>query len=153
MENKQFQSPVYHVIAVPYEKIIPNTYNPNKVAPPEMKLLYDSIKADGFTMPIVCYYAKSRDMYVIVDGFHRYSVMGKYPDIYEREHGMMPVSVIEKPLSERMASTIRGDSDTGTIYHGDSCGRLHHRDPADPDHRRIPDAESGYHRTLHCQNL
>lgn len=77
MENKQFQSPVYHVIAVPYEKIIPNTYNPNKVAPPEMKLLYDSIKADGFTMPIVCYYAKSRDMYVIVDGFHRYSVMGK----------------------------------------------------------------------------
>ena len=102
MENKQFQSPVYHVIAVPYEKIIPNTYNPNKVAPPEMKLLYDSIKADGFTMPIVCYYAKSRDMYVIVDGFHRYSVMGKYPDIYEREHGMMPVSVIEKPLSERM---------------------------------------------------
>ena len=31
MENKQFQSPVYHVIAVPYEKIIPNTYNPNKV--------------------------------------------------------------------------------------------------------------------------
>ena len=32
-----------------------------------MKLLYDSIKADGFTMPIVCYYAKSRDMYVIVD--------------------------------------------------------------------------------------
>lgn len=59
MENKQFQSPVYHVIAVPYEKIIPNTYNPNKVAPPEMKLLYDSIKADGFTMPIVCYYAKA----------------------------------------------------------------------------------------------
>ena len=52
MENKQFQSPVYHVIAVPYEKIIPNTYNPNKVAPPEMKLLYESIKADGFTMPI-----------------------------------------------------------------------------------------------------
>ena len=56
MENKQFQSPVYHVIAVPYEKIIPNTYNPNKVAPPEMKLLYDSIKADGFTMPIAVSY-------------------------------------------------------------------------------------------------
>ena len=46
-----------------------------------------------------------------------------------------------------------GDPDTGTIYHGDSCGRLHYRDPVDPDHRRIPDAEPGDHRTLYCQNL
>ncbi len=56
----EYKSPVYHVIAVPIEKIIPNTYNPNAVAPPEMKLLYESIKADGYTMPIVCYYAKAR---------------------------------------------------------------------------------------------
>ena len=49
-----------------------------------------------------------------MDGFHRYSVMGKYPDIYEREHGMMPVSVIEKPLSERMASTIRHNRARGS---------------------------------------
>lgn len=41
----EFKSPVYHVIAVPLEKVEPNTYNPNAVAPPEMKLLYDSIKA------------------------------------------------------------------------------------------------------------
>ena len=40
-----FKSPVYNVIPVPIEKIKPNTYNPNAVAPPEMKLLYDSIKA------------------------------------------------------------------------------------------------------------
>ena len=53
-----FESPVYHVIAVPIEKIVPNTYNPNAVAPPELKLLYDSIKEDGYTMPIVCYYVK-----------------------------------------------------------------------------------------------
>ena len=46
-----------------------------------------------------------------------------------------------------------GNPDTGTICHGNSCGRLHHRDPADPDHRRLPDAESWDHRTLHCQNL
>lgn len=65
------KSPVYHVIAVPIEKIQPNTYNPNSVAPPELKLLYDSNKADGYTMPIVCYYMKSEDTYVIVDGFHR----------------------------------------------------------------------------------
>ena len=107
MENKEWKSPVYNVIAVPFEKIVPNTYNPNAVAPPEMKLLYDSIKEDGYTMPIVCYYVKFKDVYVIVDGFHRYRVMKEYKDIYEREKGMLPVSVIDKPLSDRMASTVR----------------------------------------------
>ncbi len=103
----EFKSPVYHVIAEPVEKIKPNTYNPNAVAPPEMRLLYDSIKADGYTMPIVCYYDKEEDIYIIVDGFHRYRIMLEYRDIYEREKGMLPVSVIQKPLDQRMASTIR----------------------------------------------
>ncbi len=102
-----FQSPVYNVISVPVEKVEPNTYNPNSVAPPEMRLLYDSIKEDGYTMPIVCYYDKERDKYMIVDGFHRYRVMLDYPDIYVRENGHLPVSVIDKPLDHRMASTIR----------------------------------------------
>ena len=95
---KKFQSPVYNVIAVPIEKIVPNTYNPNAVAPPEMKLLYESIKIDGYTMPIVCYHAKEQDQYIIVDGFHRYRIMLDHPDIYEREGGMLPVSVIDKPI-------------------------------------------------------
>ena len=109
-----YKSPVYGVKAVPIEKIVPNNYNPNAVAPPEMKLLYDSIKEDGYTMPIVCYYSRAQDVYVIVDGFHRYRVMKEYPDIYEREHGMLPVSVIDKPLSCRMASTIRHNRARGT---------------------------------------
>jgi ParB-like chromosome segregation protein Spo0J len=33
--------------------------------------------------------------------------MLKHRDIYERENGMMPVVVIEKDISNRMASTIR----------------------------------------------
>ena len=110
----EFKSPVYNVIAVPVEKIEPNTYNPNAVAPPEMKLLYDSIKADGYTMPIVCYYVKERDTYIIVDGFHRYRVILEHQDIYEREKGMLPVSVIDKPLDQRMASTIRHNRARGT---------------------------------------
>lgn len=109
-----FQSPVYHVIAVPIEKIVPNTYNPNAVAPPEMKLLYDSIKEDGYTMPIVCYYQEESDTYLIVDGFHRYRVMLEYPDIRERENGMLPVSVINKSLDHRMASTVRHNRARGS---------------------------------------
>lgn len=103
----EFISPVYGVRPVPVEKIIPNTYNPNTVAPPELKLLYDSIREDGYTMPIVCYYSVKDDRYVIVDGFHRYRIMLEHQDIYDREKGMLPVSVIDKPMPERMASTIR----------------------------------------------
>ena len=109
-----FKSPAYEIIAVPIEKIEPNTYNPNSVAPPELKLLYDSIKEDGYTMPIVCYHDKDSDKYVIVDGFHRYRIMLDYPDIYEREGGVLPVSVINKPIDHRMASTIRHNRARGS---------------------------------------
>lgn len=109
-----YKSPVYNITTVPIEKITPNTYNPNSVAPPEMKLLYQSIKEDGYTMPIVCYYSEEDDTYIIVDGFHRYRIMLEYPDIYEREQGMLPVSVIDKPLDQRMASTIRHNRARGS---------------------------------------
>ena len=110
----EYKSPVYNVIAVPVEKIQANNYNPNSVAPPEMKLLYDSIKNDGYTMPIVCYYDDAQDIYIMVDGFHRYRIMLEYPDIYEREHGMLPVTVIDKSIDQRMASTIRHNRARGS---------------------------------------
>ena len=109
-----YKSPVYDVIPVPIEKIDPNEYNPNSVAPPEMKLLYDSIKEDGYTMPIVCYYNSENDRYEIVDGFHRYRIMLDHKDIYEREGGCVPVSVINKSIDNRMASTIRHNRARGT---------------------------------------
>ena len=102
-----YKSPVYNVKPVPIDKIQANTYNPNSVAPPEMKLLYRSILEDGYTMPIVCYYLEDVDMYEIVDGYHRYTTMLNHKDIYDREKGMLPVSVIDKPIEARMASTIR----------------------------------------------
>lgn len=101
------KSPVYDIKRVKIEKIRANAYNPNHVAPPEMRLLYESIKADGYTMPIVCYYIEDEDVYEIVDGYHRYTTMLTHKDIYEREEGYLPVSVIDKPISDRMASTVR----------------------------------------------
>ena len=108
------KSPVYNVIPVPIEKVRANAYNPNAVAPPEMKLLYLSIKEDGYTMPVVCYYIAEQDIYEIVDGFHRYTIMLKHKDIYAREKGRLPVSVIDKPVEDRMASTIRHNRARGT---------------------------------------
>lgn len=105
--KEEFISPVYNIISVPIEKIEANDYNPNHVAKREMDLLYQSIKCDGYTMPIVCFYDHERDKYVIVDGFHRYMIMLRYKNIFERENGRLPVSVIKKDINDRMASTIR----------------------------------------------
>lgn len=109
-----YQSPVYNIQRVHITRIRANEYNPNSVAPPEMELLYQSIKEDGYTMPIVCYYHSEDDMFEIVDGFHRYTVMLKHKDIYDREEGCLPVSVIDKPIDERMASTIRHNRARGS---------------------------------------
>lgn len=108
------RSPAYNVIPVPIEKVKPNDYNPNAVAPPEYELLYDSIREDGYTMPIVCYRDEDKDEYIIVDGFHRYRIMLDHDDIRAREGGMLPVTVIDKPIDCRMASTIRHNRARGS---------------------------------------
>ena len=101
------KSPVYNVKAIPVEKIQANDYNPNVVAPPEMKLLELSIWEDGFTMPCVCYYDREKDNYILVDGYHRYQVLKTSKRIYQRENGLLPDVVIDMELSNRMASSIR----------------------------------------------
>ena len=108
------KSPVYNVKAVPIDKIQANSYNPNSVAAPEMKLLELSIWEDGYTMPVVCYYLPEVDRYEIVDGFHRFTILKKSKRIFERENGMLPVVVIDKPIEERMASTIRHNRARGS---------------------------------------
>jgi ParB-like chromosome segregation protein Spo0J len=99
--------PVDRVRWVPIEKVSPNDYNPNSVARVEMRLLYTSIKHDGYTQPIVTVYDPEKDQYIIVDGFHRYYVAKTFPEILERNGGLLPVVVIDKPANDRMASTIR----------------------------------------------
>ncbi len=74
--------PIHQVEWIPIEKVHANDYNPNSVATQEMKLLYRSVKADGYTQPVVTIYDEKKDRYVIVDGFHRYSIMRRFKDIY-----------------------------------------------------------------------
>jgi ParB-like chromosome segregation protein Spo0J len=102
------------VRAVPIDKVKANDYNPNSVAPPEMVLLETSIWEDGYTQPVVTYYDKTEDMYIVVDGFHRYTVMRTSKRIFEREAGMLPIVVIDKSLGDRMASTIRHNRARGS---------------------------------------
>lgn len=103
----EYKSPVYDVKRIHVDQIRANSYNPNSVAPPEMKLLETSIWEDGYTMPVVCYYIPEDDVYEIVDGYHRYTTLKTSERIFEREQGFLPVSVIDKEVGDRMASTIR----------------------------------------------
>ena len=65
-------------------------------------------------MPVVCYYFAAEDIYEIVDGYHRFTVLKTSKRIFEREQGMLPVVVIEKDESNRMASTIRHNRARGS---------------------------------------
>lgn len=114
MSDNQFISPVYNVLRVHVDKVKANDYNPNSVAPPEMELLETSIWEDGYTQPIVTFYDSEQDLYIVVDGFHRYSVLKNSKRIFDREQGCLPVVVIDKHLSDRMASTIRHNRARGS---------------------------------------
>jgi len=100
--------PVDLVLWVDSSQVQGNDYNPNTVAPPEMRLLERSIKEDGYTQPIVGY--PTKDGYEIVDGFHRHRVGKESKPIRCRLHGYLPITKIKEAqgdLKNRMASTIR----------------------------------------------
>jgi ParB-like chromosome segregation protein Spo0J len=99
--------PIDFVRWVPVEQVQANDYNPNSVAGNEMRLLYTSISHDGYTQPVVTVYDPEIQKYVIVDGFHRYTIMRRYEDIYKLNNGRLPIVVIDKSINDRMASTIR----------------------------------------------
>jgi ParB-like chromosome segregation protein Spo0J len=106
-EVSEIAQPIDRVRWVSVDKVSANDYNPNSVAKTEMRLLYTSILHDGYTQPVVTVYDEDNDRYVIVDGFHRYLTCKSHDDIRERNHGRLPVVVINKDINDRMASTIR----------------------------------------------
>ena len=100
--------PVDCVLWVKNTEVFANDYNPNSVAPPEMKLLEHSISEDGYTQPIVT--MESGQEREVIDGFHRNRVGKESKKIQERVHGYLPVVTINNDRadkSDRMASTIR----------------------------------------------
>jgi ParB-like chromosome segregation protein Spo0J len=107
-ELSPFKScPVDFVEWIKNDLVHANDYNPNSVAPPEMKLLERSIEADGYTQPIVTW---PNNGYEVVDGFHRHRV-GKESEVVQKMvMGYLPVvtlAVDRHDLNDRMAATIR----------------------------------------------
>lgn len=99
---KQPTFPVLDVRMVSADRVVANNYNPNRVARPEMQLLITSIAADGVTQPIVTFHDAESGTYIVIDGFHRHKVLTEHFKCPK-----VPVVVVDKPLADRMASTVR----------------------------------------------
>ena len=97
---------------VPVEEVRGNDYNPNRVAPPEMRLLKLSIHKDGFTMPVVV--AREGKGHVVGDGFHRRQLAQTDVQIRESLGGYLPVVRIDKTGEECITSTVRHNMARGT---------------------------------------
>lgn len=100
--------PVDCVLWVKNSTVFANDYNPNSVAPAEMKLLELSIVQDGYTQPIVTMPTSSGSE--VVDGFHRNRVGKESKLVRERVKGYLPVVKIKSDRADkpdRMAATIR----------------------------------------------
>lgn len=100
--------PVDCVLWIKSETVEANDYNPNTVAPPEMKLLEHSIAEDGYTQPIVTWLDEDRRE--VIDGFHRHRVGRESLLVAARIQGYLPVTTVNADRtdrSDRIAATIR----------------------------------------------
>lgn len=90
-----------------------NDYNPNRVAPVEMRLLAVSIVEDGWTQPIV-----ARSDGEIVDGFHRWTLGRTNPEVRAVAGGLVPVVRLPDVTdrSQQMMATIRHNRARGAHY-------------------------------------
>jgi ParB-like chromosome segregation protein Spo0J len=107
--------PVDCVLWVPAEQVIANDYNPNQVAPPEMRLLELSIEADGYTQPIVTWVNDGNRE--VVDGFHRNRVGKECKLVTQRILGYLPVTTINTDRTDK------GDRIAATIRHNRARGK------------------------------
>lgn len=107
--------PVDCVLWVKADKVQANDYNPNHVAPPEMKLLELSILEDGYTQPIVTW--RNNGNLEVVDGFHRNRVGKESKKINQRIHGYLPVTTVNEDREDK------GDRIAATIRHNRARGK------------------------------
>lgn len=94
--------PCMHVELAPAHKVRANNYNPNNVPRNNMELLLQSILDNGFCFPIVTIYDEEVDEYVIVDGFHRYTILKDWLEVKQ-----IPVVVLQHDIKKRMAATVQ----------------------------------------------
>lgn len=98
--------PISSLEWVPIHRISPNSYNPNKMAPPEKKSLRRSLCNHGITSPLIVSPAKE-GIYTLIDGYHRLSIIKSNKGLRERLENKVPVVVMKLSECDRIVATIR----------------------------------------------
>lgn len=94
---------------ITHDKIVPNTYNPNRQSDDEFELLKRSMTEDGFTQPIVCVeHEEQEGMFRIVDGEHRWRC--------SKELGYSEIPIVVTPMTYEQAriATLRHNRARGS---------------------------------------
>lgn len=84
------------------ESLKANSYNPNVVFTPELKLLERSILKTGWVQPILI-----TEDGTIIDGFHRHRLAQDSAALRERYAGKVPCAVMDISSSQAMILTVR----------------------------------------------
>lgn len=98
----QLPLPCMNVVLVPIEQVQANNYNPNAVADNNMALLEESILQNGFCFPVVVIWDSETEKYIIIDGFHRYTILKDYLGAQQ-----LPVVVLPHDMTKRMTATVQ----------------------------------------------
>ncbi|GAA3605332.1 ParB/RepB/Spo0J family partition protein [Flavivirga amylovorans] len=102
----QFVEPVSQVLWVPINTIMPNAYNPNKIAMPEKRLLLRSMLDHGMTLPLIVS-VKQQQHYMLIDGYHRWNLIKKSKVLQRRLNHKVPVVILDLPKTEQIVASIR----------------------------------------------
>ncbi len=102
----QYKEPVSKLLWVPINTILPNSYNPNKMATPEKHLLLRSMLDHGITLPLIVS-TKEQQHYRLIDGYHRWKLIKKSKVLQNRLDHKVPVVILDLPKTEQIVATIR----------------------------------------------
>lgn len=100
--GKELRLPVFNPILVPTDLVVANNYNPNHVSKQNMELLKTSIIDNGFAFAIVTIWDDEQESFVIVDGFHRYTILKDELGCEE-----IPIIVLDQDMVGRMSATVQ----------------------------------------------
>lgn len=101
-KNGYITLPVMTPILVPTKLVHANNYNPNNVPRNNMELLETSILDNGFCFAIITVWDEEIGRFVIVDGFHRDTILEVWLEAEE-----IPIIVLEQTAAQRMAATVQ----------------------------------------------
>ena len=102
----RYKEPISKVLWVPLNAIVPNAYNPNKMAVPEKRLLHRSMIEHGITQPLVVG-PEADQKYALIDGYHRWSIIKKSKELSNRLNFKVPVVILNVSSKNQIVATVR----------------------------------------------